>query len=67
MQFPPQKKRKFPPTDKSKYCKFHKNYVRDTNNCVTLRDEIETLIRKRKLIKYKLYRRQEKEKIKERE
>ena len=33
MQFPLPKKRKFPPTDKSKYCKFHKDYGHDTNDC----------------------------------
>ena len=49
MQFLPQKKRKFPPIDKSKYFKFHRDYDHDTNDYVTLKDKIETLIRKGKL------------------
>ena len=58
MQFPPLKKRKFPLAKKSKYCKFHKDYGLDTNDCVTLEDEIESLIRKGKLSKYKRYEEQ---------
>ena len=55
MQFPPPKKRKFPLVDRSKYCKFHKDYSCDTNDCVMLKDEIESLIRKDKLGKYRWY------------
>ena len=67
MQLPLQKKRKFPPIDKSKYCKFHKNYDHDINNCVTLKDKIETLIRRDKLAKYRHYGDQEVKREKERE
>ena len=69
MQFPPQKKRKFPLADKSKYCKFHRDYGHDTNDYVILRGEIETLIRRGKLVKYKQYGGQEEEggKCKDRE
>ena len=55
MQFPPQKKKKFPPTNKSKYCKFHWDYNHETNDCITLNDEIETLIRREKLAKCRQY------------
>ena len=55
IQFPPPKKRKFPLVDKLKYCKFHKDYSYDTNDCVTLKDEIESFIRKGKLSRYRLY------------
>ena len=55
MQFPPPKKRKLPSADRFKYCKFHKDYGHDTNDCLMLKDEIESLIRKGKLIKYKRY------------
>ena len=55
IQFPPPKKRKFLPPDKLKYCKFHKDYGHDTNDCVTLKDEIKSLIRKGRLSKYKQY------------
>ena len=53
VQFPPQKKRKLPLTNKSKYYKFHKDYGHDTNKCVTLEDEIESLIKRGRLTKYK--------------
>ena len=53
IQFPTPKKRKFPLADKSKYCKFHRDYGHDTNDCVTLKDKIETLIRKGRLNKYR--------------
>ena len=55
MQFLSQKKRKFPLTNKSKYYKFHKDYGHDTNGCIMLKDEIESLIRKGKLANYKHY------------
>ena len=55
IQFPASKKRKFPPANKSKYCKFHRDYGHDTNDCVTLKDKIETLIRKGRLTKYRQY------------
>ena len=55
IQFPPPKKRKFLPTDKLKYCKFHKDYGHNTNDCVTLKDEIESLIRKGRLSRYGRY------------
>ena len=55
MQFPLPKKRKFPPVDKSKYFKFHKDYGHDTNGYVLLKDEIKSLIRKSKLGKYRRY------------
>ena len=55
MQFPPQKKRKFPLANKSKYCKFHQDYSHNTDDCITLRDETETLIRRGKLAKYRRY------------
>ena len=32
----------FPPTNKSKYYKFYRDYSHDTNDCITLKDEIET-------------------------
>ena len=35
--------------------KFHKDYEHNTNEHVTLKDEIETWIRKGKLVKYKPY------------
>ena len=60
MQFPPQKKRKFPSVDKSKYYKFYRDYGHNTNDYVTLKDETETLIQKGKLVKYKRYNDQEK-------
>ena len=56
MMFPPQKKKKFPLVNKSKYCKFHQNYGHDTNECVSLKDEIETSIRIGELMMYKWYR-----------
>ena len=59
MQFLPQKKRKFPSVDKSKYYKFHRDYGHDTNDCIILKDEIETLIKKGKLAKYKQYKERE--------
>ena len=65
MQFPLQKKRKFPPADKSKYCKFHRDYGHDTNDSVTLKDEIEILIRRAKLTKYRRYGEWEVDKNKE--
>ena len=65
MQFPPKKKRKYPLANKSKYCKFHQDYGHDTNVYVTLRDEIETLIKKGKLAKYKQYRGRKEEEKKE--
>ena len=49
MQLVPLKKRKLPLADKSKFCKFHKDYRHDTNDCVKLKKEIESLIRKGKL------------------
>ena len=55
MQFPSPKKRKFSLADRSKYYKFHKDYGHDTNDYVTLKDEIESLIRKGKLSKYMRY------------
>ena len=55
MQTPLLKKRKFPLADKSKYCKFRKDYGHDTNGYVTLKDEIESLIKKGKLGKYRQY------------
>ena len=55
MQFPLQKKRTVPPIDKSKYCKFHRDYCHDTNDCVMLKDEIKKLIRRGKLVKYRHY------------
>ena len=58
MQFPPQKKRKFPLANKSKYYKFHCDYGRDSNNCVTLKDKIKTLIKRGKLAKYMQYGKQ---------
>ena len=36
-----------------KYCKFHKDYGHDTNDCITLKDEIESLIRKGRLSRYR--------------
>ena len=58
IQFPLPKKSKFPLANRSKYCKFHKDYDHDTNDCITLKDEIESLIRKGKLSKYKWYEEQ---------
>ena len=55
MQFPSQKKIKFHSVNKSKYCKFHRGYVCDMNDCVTLKDEIKMLIRRGKLENYKCY------------
>ena len=46
MQFPPQKKRKFPPVDKSKYYKFYRDYGHNTNNYITSKDEIKMLTKK---------------------
>ena len=43
--FPLPKNKKFPPTNKFKYCKFHKDYGNDTNDYVTLKDEIKSLIK----------------------
>ena len=56
---PPQKKRKFPLADKSKNCKFHHDYEHDTNEHEKLEDEIETLIKRGQLSKYKWYREQD--------
>ena len=56
IQFPLPKKKKFPLADKLKYYKFHKDYGHDTNDCVTLKDEIESLIRRGWLGQYKPYR-----------
>ncbi|XP_058087481.1 uncharacterized protein LOC131234562 [Magnolia sinica] len=38
--------------DKRKYCCFHRDHGHNTNNCVNLKDEIETLIRKSHLRRY---------------
>ena len=46
---------------------FHKDYGHDTNDCVTLKDEIKSLIRKRKLTNYNCYCDQHEEGGKERE
>ena len=40
----PTKKEKITTTDKLKYCKFHKDYGQNTNDYITLKDEIESLI-----------------------
>ena len=49
MHFSLPKKRKFPSADRSKYCKFHKDYGHNTNDFVMLKDDIKSLIRKGKL------------------
>ena len=69
MRFPLQKKRKFPPIDKSKCYKFHRDYRHDTNECIKLKDKIEMLLRRGKLVKYKCYgdRGMEREKVGERQ
>ena len=55
IQFLPPKKRKFPLADKSKYCKFHKDYGHDSNDYVTLKDEIKSLIRRGRFSRYRQY------------
>ena len=55
MQFPLLKKGKFPLANNSKCCKIHKDYGHDTNDCVMLKYEIESLIRNGKLVKYIRY------------
>ena len=55
IQFPPPKKRKFPPTDWSKYYKFHKDYGHNANDYITLKDEIKYLTRKGRLSRYRWY------------
>ena len=43
---------KFPLDYKPKYCNFHHDYGHDMNKCVALKEEIETLIKRGKLVKY---------------
>ncbi|XP_058103514.1 uncharacterized protein LOC131247091 [Magnolia sinica] len=38
--------------DKCKYCRFYRDHGHNTNNCVNLKDEIETIIRKGHLQQY---------------
>ena len=66
MQFSSPKKMKFPLTDKFKYCKFYRDYSHDTNDCVTLKDESESLTIRGKLANNKHYSDQHKEGEKER-
>ncbi|XP_058103728.1 uncharacterized protein LOC131247786 [Magnolia sinica] len=40
------------PRDKRKYCRFHHDHSHNTSDCVDLKDEIETLIRKGHLRRY---------------
>ncbi|XP_058099682.1 uncharacterized protein LOC131244032 [Magnolia sinica] len=39
--------------DRRKYCRFHRDHSHNTSDCVDLKDEIETLIRKGHLSRYK--------------
>lgn len=37
---------------KSKHCRFHKSYVHNTNDCINLKNAIEGLIKRGRLVKY---------------
>ncbi|XP_058724210.1 uncharacterized protein LOC131595762 [Vicia villosa] len=49
---PPKSNPTRPGTDKSKYCKYHKSHGHMTDECVHLKDAIETLIKEGHLAKY---------------
>ncbi|XP_058726232.1 uncharacterized protein LOC131597555 [Vicia villosa] len=49
---PPKSNPTRPGTDKSKYCKYHKSHGHLTDECIHLKDSIETLIKEGRLSKY---------------
>ncbi|XP_058757460.1 uncharacterized protein LOC131630724 [Vicia villosa] len=49
---PPKSNPTRPGTDKSKYCKYHKSHGHLTEECIHLKDAIETLIKEGRLSKY---------------
>src|SRR4051812_7294053 len=49
---PPKPNPTRPGTDKSKYCKYHKSWGHLTDECIHLKDAIETLIKEGRLSKY---------------
>ncbi|XP_058754185.1 uncharacterized protein LOC131627358 [Vicia villosa] len=49
---PPKSNPTRPGTDKSKYCKYHKSHGHLTDECIHLKDAIETLIKEGRLSKY---------------
>ncbi|XP_058745927.1 uncharacterized protein LOC131618783 [Vicia villosa] len=49
---PPKSNPARPGTDKSKYCKYHKSHGHLTEECIHLKDAIETLIKEGRLSKY---------------
>ena len=55
MKLPPQKIQKPMPLGMNKYCKFHKCQIHNTNKCINLENEINTLIQIRHLQQYKKY------------
>ena len=46
MKFLPLKRKKFTLANKSKFCKFHQNYKHNTDEYVTLKEDIEALLRR---------------------
>src|SRR3954468_9839273 len=49
---PPKSNPTRPGTDKSKYCKYHKSHGHLTDQCIHLKDAIETLIKEGHLVRY---------------
>src|SRR3954471_3848572 len=49
---PPKSNPARPGTDRSKYCKYHRSHGHLTEECIHLKDAIETLIKEGRLSKY---------------
>lgn len=52
LQWPPPMRAQLAPCDKNKYYRFHQDHSHDIENCITLKIEIEDIIRHGYLGKY---------------